>query len=328
MNSTHPTTALTETEVGRESRELTLDCYVSAIRNIAHYAADLEPELTVPHRKYLEELAERTVSGTPAALQESRATLRGLLRDYRDKTSQYLSILRGDLSSAAVALEEILESLSDNDGDQGDLLHKTLRLLRQAPGDDCDGIRQSAHDAAETIENCLSAVRKRHQLAVSQFMIEIRMLHKRIDGLEGAASIDMATRLFPRHELEAVIREGNTSCRLILVRADGVLRAESRFGRTVAQELTGAVIRRLRNTLPAEALVTRWSEQGFVAMIELDARDSAQLAERISENLNGSYACVKEGKTVRPPIRAKVSLLEQASDAEETLRQTAAFFDA
>ena len=50
-------------------------------------------------------------AGGTRELEESRATLRGLLRDYRDKTSHYLNILRGDLNAAALALEEILDSL-------------------------------------------------------------------------------------------------------------------------------------------------------------------------------------------------------------------------
>ena len=102
--------SLTELELRDDSSSPALDCYVSAIRNVAHYAADLEPELTGPYRKYLEELA-RGVAGGSRELDESRATLRALLRDYRDKTSQYLNILREDLNGAALALAEILDSL-------------------------------------------------------------------------------------------------------------------------------------------------------------------------------------------------------------------------
>src|SRR5579863_9944809 len=136
-----PSSALTDAEGRRDSSNLALDCYVAAIRNIAHYAAELEPELTEPHRKYLRELAERVAGESPGELQESRATLRALLRDYRDKTSQYLELLREDLNSAAAALAEILESLSDTDGDPGDQLREALRSLRQPPGEDCDSIR-------------------------------------------------------------------------------------------------------------------------------------------------------------------------------------------
>ena len=316
---------LTESEVHDDPRSLELDCYVTAIRNIAHYAADLEPELTGPYRKYLEELARGVAQGT-CELEDSRATLRALLRDYRDKSSQYLNILREDLNAAALALAEILDSLGDTDGEQGDQLREALRTLREPPGDDCDSIRDTVSAAVKTVENCLAAVRKRHQLSVSQFMIEIRMLHKRIDALESAAAVDMLTHLFPRYEMEERIRESPASCRLLLVRAGGILTAASQFGCAVAEELTGAVIRRLRNALPSAAVIARWSGHGFAAMIDLDVPDAEQLASRMAASLAGQYACVKDGKAVHPPLHPEVRLLVPAAgEAEEALRQAEEF---
>lgn len=314
----------TTTEVSGNSSHLALDCYVSAIRNIAHYAADLEPELTGPYRKYLENLAERVDNGA-CGFEESRATLRALLRDYRDKTSQYLNILRADLNSAALALAEILESLGDTDGEQGDELREALRTLREPSGEDCDSIRDTVFAAAKTVENCLAAVRKRHQLSVSQLMIEIRMLHKRIDALENGASVDMLTHLFPRNGMEQRIRESQ-SCHLLLVRAGGILAAASQFGCAVAEELTAAVIRRLRNVLPAETAVARWSRQGFLALLDVDAHEALPIAERAEITLEGQYACVMEGKAVHPPIQPEVRLLKVAAvGAEEALRQAGEF---
>jgi GGDEF domain-containing protein len=311
----------TATELRDDSSRLALDCYVFAIRNIAHYAAELEPELTGPYRKYLEKLAESVYSGT-CGFVESRATLRALLRDYRDKTSQYLNILREDLNSAALALAEILESLADTDGDQGDELRDALRTLREPQGEDCDSIRDTVFAAAKTVESCLAAVRKRHQLSVSQLMIEIRMLHKRIDALENGASLDMLTHLFPRNGMEQRIRESRKPCLLLLIRAGGIIAAASQFGCAVAEELTAAVIRRLRNVLPPETVVARWSRQGFLALIEVDASEAAQLAERTEVSLEGQYACVMDGKAVHPPIQPEARLLETAAaGVEETLRR-------
>lgn len=317
--------AIAEPELHRDSSSLALTCYISAIRNIAHYAAELEPELTGPYRNYLEDLAGAVACGA-CELEESRATLRALLRDYRDKSSQYLNILREDLNGAALALAEILDSLGENDGEQGDQLREALRTLREPPGDDCDSIRDTVSAAAKTVENCLAAVRKRHQLSVSQFMLEIRMLHKRIDALESAASVDMVTHLFPRHEMERRIRERQTPCGLLLVRAEGIVTAASEFGNAVSEELTGAVIRRLRNGLPAAAVIARWSEHGFAAMLDLNGLDADQLALRMAGTLAGQYACVKDGKAVHPPIHAEVRLLEAApGSTQEALQEAESF---
>src|ERR1035437_6956091 len=77
--------SLTELERSLQIRAAVLDCYVLAIKNIAHYAVELDEELTGPHRKYLETLATAVATGTSEAVSDSGANLRGLLRDYRDK---------------------------------------------------------------------------------------------------------------------------------------------------------------------------------------------------------------------------------------------------
>src|ERR1017187_6446744 len=101
--------SLTELERNHQIRAAVMDCYVLAIKNIAHYAVELDEELTGPHRKHLEALATEVASGTSEALSDSRATLRGLLRDYRDKACQYLGGLRDELAGTARTLEEILD---------------------------------------------------------------------------------------------------------------------------------------------------------------------------------------------------------------------------
>src|ERR1035438_258785 len=108
--------SLTELERSHQIRAAVLDCYVLAIKNIAHYAIELDQELTAAHRKYLETLATEVAADAPEVVVESRATLRGLLRDYRDKGSQYLANLHDELAGTARALQEILDSLAQAHG--------------------------------------------------------------------------------------------------------------------------------------------------------------------------------------------------------------------
>src|ERR1700674_4280062 len=100
--------SVAELERCYQERDAALDCYLGAIRNLASYTIELDPVFSGPQREYLTALAGEVASGKPEVLLESRATLRALLRDYRDKASQYLNGLHDELAGTARALEELL----------------------------------------------------------------------------------------------------------------------------------------------------------------------------------------------------------------------------
>ncbi|MCX6628797.1 MAG: hypothetical protein NTW28_14345, partial [Candidatus Solibacter sp.] len=194
--------SLNELERSHQIRAAVLDCYILAIKNVARYAVELDETLSGPHREHLNALATEVATGTSEALSDSNSTLRALLRDYRDKASLYLGNLRDELAGTARTLEEILDSLGQADGDHETKLRASLAKLRQvaaSPGYAALGTVIST--TADSIENSLEQVRKQHQLTTSQFLVEIRMLHKRIDALESAASIDEVSRCASREDL-------------------------------------------------------------------------------------------------------------------------------
>jgi GGDEF domain-containing protein len=316
--------SVAELERSHQSWRTACDCYVAAIQDVAHYAIDLEEATTGPYRRHLEALAGEVAAGDPSALSESRATLRGLLRDYRDKAAGFINDLREQLASGAQALEEILKSLTESDGDHEIRLRASLQQLREIfNSPEGAGIRGAALAAADSIGQSVEEMRKQHELSIAQAQVEIHMLHKRIDALEMAAMIDSLSKLFTRAEMEERIRAASAEWyALLLIRVSGLCAAETHFGSTVAAELAAAFGKRLRNCLPADAALGRWGAEEFIAKLGLAKREAFTVSKWVTDNLSGAYSCLKDGKTVRPSLQVSMAVVDR--EPGETPQRTSA----
>jgi GGDEF domain-containing protein len=302
---------LNELEDSHRARALALDCYMEALRNVAHYAVEIDDDITGLHRKYVNDLADETAA-RPETLEESRGTLRCLLRDYHDKGAAYLNKLREELNGAALALRETLDALTQAEGDHAGQVRAALVRLRGASRlSNGKAVRAVVLATADVIEQSLEQVREQHQLTVSQFQSEIRVLHKRIGTLETAAAIDDLTKLFNRREMEEHIRfisPGEFS--LLLLKVRGFRLARMQFDAGVPLELAAAFTKRLRNGLPPETRIGRWSEEGFAVILTAGRPEALGRAKWIVEHLAGSYACLQSGKTVRPSLEVTVGVVD------------------
>jgi len=316
--------SVTDLERSDRLRQTTLDCYVAAIQDAAHYAIELEEATTGDYRRYLETLAAEVSGANPANLSGSRGTFRGLLRDYRDKAAKFIGDLREELTGGARALEEILRSLSQSDGDHEVRLRTSIERLREISNSPAGAeVREAVLETSDSIGRSVEEMRKAHDLSIAQFQMEIHMLHKRIDGLEMAAMIDSLSKLFTRGEMEERIRTAAAECyALLLIRAAGVRAAEVRFGAAVSGELAAAFGKRLRNCLPPDATLGRWGPEEFVAKVGIAKREAFTASKWVTENLSGAYSCLLEGKTVRPSLQVSVAVVDR--DAGEPPQRTCA----
>jgi GGDEF domain-containing protein len=318
--------SLSELDRAHELRSVLLDSYLQAINTAAHYSIELDDGITGPHRRYLAALADGVASGQSEALIESRATFRGLMRDYRDKSAHYVQQLRDELAGMSRALQETLESLAQSDGNHATRLRKTVLGLRETPeSDDASALRARMRAAADSIEVSVDQIRKEHQLAVSEFLVEIRMLHARIDALEAAAAVDVMTGIFNRAEMEERIRSARAGeYHLLLFKVCGLKNSDMRFGPQAGKELAGAFTKRLKNSLPQNAKLGRWSTEEFIALIP---EPKGRPAAWVTDHLSGTYTCLQEGKTIRPTLQVKVGIADSLArePAERTLERVRQF---
>jgi GGDEF domain-containing protein len=322
--------SISDLEKSDQLRTLALECYIAALDNMAHYTVELDDSITVPHRKYLAELAAQVTQAQPAALAESRSTLRGLLRDYRDRAAQYLGGLRDQLTSTARALQEMVEALSQCDSDHAVTLRGALVRLREAvKSPEASAVRSVVVAVADTIEVSLEQIRKQHQFTVSQFQTELRLLHRRIDSLETAAAIDEATKFSNRRFLTEYLGSlPAATAAFLLLKVAGLAQARAGFGPAVVEDLVATFGRRLRNTLPKDAVVGRWSEQDFLAIVPSGRPTDAILSQRVADHLSTPYACMMSGKVVRIPLEVRVEYLAgtAGNSAREILARVAEAF--
>jgi GGDEF domain-containing protein len=305
--------SLAELERYDALRRLTLECYVSAIRNAGHYAIELDDATTGPHRAHMNGLAAEVASGEQSALLESRATLRGLLRAYRDHSSGYLNHLREELAHSTRALEQIMETMSQGDGDQQAVLRRSIGRLREiAARPEARSVSAAMITITESVEGAVEQLRLQSQSLIAQFQVEIGMLHRRIDGLEAAAMVDSMSKLLSRAEMEKRIGgSGDAWFSLLLMRIEGLRLAERQWGEAVTAELAGAFGKRLRSGLPPDAVIGRWGHEEFIAKVTLGRAEAQAAAKWLTENLSGRYSCLKDGKTVRPTLQVSTAVVDR-----------------
>lgn len=303
--------SVTDLEKAERARDLALECYLGAVQGAAQYAVELEEKLTGSYRQHLAAAAADIAGGTEADLRASRGTVGALFRDYHDRAACYLSGLREELAGTVRALQDILVSLCESDGDHEHHLREAVVRLRAAScTPEGAPLRAVLLAASESIEHSLEEMRKSHQLTTAQFQVEIRTLHKRIDNLESVAAIDKLAQMFTGREIEArVSAPPPAGFRLLVIRVNG-LRAPA-----VAAEVAGAFVKRLHDALPTETPVGRWNADGFVAFLDINRPEAIARGRKVAEQLSVAYACLQNGRKVNTVIQLGVAVVDTSGES-------------
>lgn len=307
----------------------------SVVLTIAQYLIDFDPSVSALHRQHLTELAT-AIGDSPsmAELGEMRSLLREELRDYRDQGVKYLKQLRDDLSAKAASLQQLFEAMTEGDGDHEERLTATLANLRKMTLDPASGpLRPMLLSAIETISKSLEELKRQNQLSVAQFLVEIQVLHNRIESLQTAVSVDATTQLASRQQFESDLRTAvsvGAPFSLLLLRTRNTAGIHRQFGEVVLNGLLSVFAKRLRGCVRTSDPTGRWGDDRFAVLIEGSQSFARTKAKAVAEHCAGLYVCMVEGKPVRPVLQLDVGVVDYtgADSVERLIQRSEEFFRA
>ena len=281
---------------------LALDCFRAAVRDVAFYAIELDKDVTAHYRQELTRL-EAHADGAPAE------ALPSLLRHYRNQMVAYVSRLSRELSESAASLRQILDSVAQGDGEYEVRMRRSLTRLQEFAGSpESAAVHEGLIAAIRTVRGGLDEIARRQESTISQLMEEIHALHRKIDSMESAASVEVLAAVLTRVELEKRLQSPAAPADgSMLLAVKGILEAQAHFDKQVATQLTAAFLKRLYRILPEGSAVGRWGQEEFLVLLAAGQQSDVPPDSILQDQLSGSYACSQDGKVVRPTLQVRVT---------------------
>ncbi len=298
-----------------------VDCYLSAILDIAEAIDAISPEISPAYHERLIRLhaslaahATSPVLGPSLAqsLDDSRHALHELLGDFSGKARHNNQVLARDLNqtldmmartedSRSVRNVQYVERLVDfadqvdsaiRAGDLPRLARQTSELRGFA-----ESIEIDSHDA-------FARLRKK--------MIEIQL---RLHEAELLATLDPLTGVANRRELDrelaARVAAQHEFC-VLLFDLDGFKAVNDQYGHLCGDEVLKQLAARLGGQVRARDFVCRWGGDEFVAILACEQAHAETRSRQIAARLNGPYHITGEGHEIHVEIAISVGLAQYA----------------
>ncbi len=283
-----------------EALRIVTESYGLGIHASAEYAIEINPGGADEFREHLQALRRQVVAAdNPVAWRATQASYRGELRDYRDKANNALARLRDDIKAATDAMHLFAESVASSDSDHEVRVRESVnRLEGLSHATDWETVRTGMRNIAASISESIEVLESSHKVSVAQMRDEIRILQKQVDTERHARQVDQVTASWNREKLDARVAELTTANRsfcLLLVCIRNLRQLNARYSGAVVENCQQSLVRRLGGMLGKEAMIGRWDENSFAAILEIPATAAMSLSRAATQHLSGAYSVQENG---------------------------------
>ena len=298
-----------------------LECYALAIDSSAHYAVEIDPRLTLEFRSHLQVIQEQSRSAASAdQFRAVQSSFRGELREYRDKSAEQLIKLHQEIENATAAMMIFADTVAFNGENHDQEVRNTLRDLEStARKSNVDEIRLGIATAVVGIETSVQRMQNDNQLVVAQLQDEIRLLHQQMELERKALYTDRASGAWNRQKtdmhIDNLLRQNQPFC-LLLVCLRNLKRLESQHSATVVEGMLRALTTRFLTLTGEGSAIGRWTEDQFVAVLDISPGDAISLSAEAARKLSGSYTVQENGLAKHLTVHATAGIIDRAASAD------------
>jgi diguanylate cyclase (GGDEF)-like protein len=290
-----------------------VECYLSAILDVAEAIEAISPEISAPYRERLTRLHAGLASNASSqSLDDSRQALHEILCDFSSKARHNNQALARDLNqtldmmartedSRTVRSVQYVERLVDfadqvetalRSGDLTKLGRQTSEMRGFA-----ESIELDSHDAFARLREKMTEIQ--HRLHEAELLATL-------DPLTGVANRRELDR-----ELAARIAAQQEFC-ILLFDLDGFKAVNDQHGHLCGDEVLKQLAARLSGQVRARDFVCRWGGDEFVAILACEQAHAETRSRQIADRLNGPYRISGEGHEIRIDLAVSVGLAQYA----------------
>jgi len=297
------------------------DCYALAIHSTAHYAVEVDAALAVELRANLLKIEDQSRAAVSAAqLRSAQSSFRGELREYRDKSNAQLQKMRKEVENATAAMTIFAETVSSNgENHEQEVAAQLAGLESTARSNNIAVIRSGIGTTIAGIQSSVVQIQRSNQLVIAQLQDEIRVLHLQIEQERKALFTDRASGAWNRQKidihLDNLLRQNQPFC-LLLVWVRNLKRVDSQHSRTVVEGTLKALITRFSTIMPEDAVIGRWTEDQFVAVLDVPPGQAIPLSAEATRKLSGGYAVQENGMSKTVTLQTTAGVIDRNAGAD------------
>ena len=300
------------------------DTLVATLDCLRQYVVDTDPPLVEQFRLWADDL----ISSVQLCVREPdersfgkvRTGVRAGLRDYHDRAGRYIDELRARLATTTAALHEMLGALQSGDSDaEAQLKNEITRLECLAKSRSVEEMRTGVRQSVVSLAACSAQLRQEKDLVIAQLRDEIHTLQNSLEQARRAATIDVITAVYNRQEFERMVAQAiTTDCTISVVRLklQNFGNLATWYQRNTMDQLVNAFCKRARGVLPEDAMLGRWRENVFCAL--LHTAETPAVAAALVRKCTGNYVCMDRtyARTIYLQVAASSFTWPPGADAE------------
>ena len=297
--------------------------YRQAIRSTAQYAIELDAAEASEFRAHLgnveKQMEDARAVGDWTAVE---ASFRGELREYRDKAAGQVERLRRQIEAGNHAVQLFTECVAAIDVDHEAQIQGALGQLGALEGSaDVEAIHAGIRVATQTIGESMIVLRLRHQAGIAELRDEIRALHRQIESEHKAQFLDPATGVWNRRKMDmrvADLVEHNQPFCILLVCVRNLPRLDRRYPQIMIEGALKALLERLANLLEEGAVIGRWDDQNFAAILEMEPTAAIRISRVATGQLAGEYPVQENGISRNILLEAAAGVIDHTAGSDPT----------